>query len=218
MTIRILLADDHQIVREGLRLLIERQPDISVVAEAGDGFEAVALAESFRPDIVVMDIKMPGMDGIEATEELQIRAPETKVVALSMYADRNFISEMLRAGAKAFLLKDCASTELVEAIRTVYEGRIYLGPSVSKIVARMYVHFVQQGTSPGEEKLTAREREVLIHLAEGKTNREIANLLHLSVKTIGTHRQNIMRKLGLETIADLVKYAIREGLISSDQQ
>ncbi|MPN55412.1 Oxygen regulatory protein NreC [bioreactor metagenome] len=134
-----------------------------------------------------------------------------------MYADRNFISEMFKAGAKGFLLKDCASSELVEAVKTVYNDRVYLGPSVSDIVAKMYIHFVQQGSSPNEEKLTTREREVLMYLAEGKTNREIADLLHVSIKTVGTHRQNLMRKLGLETIADLVKYAIRKGLVSPSQ-
>lgn len=217
MAIRVLLADDHQIVREGLRLILSRHPEIEVIAEAKDGAETVAFAESLHPDIVVMDIKMPVMDGIEATEEIQKRASGTKVVALSMYADRNFISEMFKAGAKGFLLKDCASSELVEAVKTVYNDRVYLGPSVSDIVAKMYIHFVQQGSSPDEERLTTREREVLMYLAEGKTNREIADLLHVSIKTVGTHRQNLMRKLGLETIADLVKYAIRKGIVSPSQ-
>lgn len=211
MTIKILLADDHQILREGLKLLLNKQGDMDVVAEAGDGAEALELAKTHRPDVTVMDVMMPNMDGIEATRTI-VDEGLSKVVALSMYADRSFVSEMLKAGALAFLLKDCASTELVEAVRKVMRDEMYLGPSISHIVAKLYVSSVK---SPGEqEPLTPRELEILVLLAEGKTNREIGDQLHLSSKTVGTHRQHIMQKLGLDNLADLVKYAIREGLIS----
>ncbi|MCF4152692.1 response regulator transcription factor [Dethiosulfovibrio sp. F2B] len=211
MTIKILLADDHKILREGVKALLNRQEDMEVVAEAGNGEEAVSMACEIKPDVTVMDVMMPQMDGIEATKRI-VEDGSSRVVALSMYADRSFVSEMLKVGALGFLLKDCASTELVEAVRKAMDGDIYLGPSISHIVAKLYVSSLHD---PDErEPLTPREKEILILLAEGNTNREVAERLHLSIKTVGTHRQHIMDKLKLENLADLVKYAIRNGMIS----
>ncbi|MEA3285174.1 MAG: response regulator transcription factor [Synergistota bacterium] len=211
MTIKILLADDHKILREGVKALLNRQEDMEVVAEAGNGEEALSIAGEIRPDVTVMDVMMPQMDGIEATKRI-VEDGSSRVVALSMYADRSFVSEMLKVGALGFLLKDCASTELVEAVRKVMDGEIYLGPSISHIVAKLYVSSLHD--PDGIEPLTPREKEILILLAEGNTNREVAERLHLSIKTVGTHRQHIMNKLKLENLADLVKYAIRNGMIS----
>lgn len=197
-------------------MILDRIPEINVIAEAGNGFDVVASVSKLNPEVVVMDVLMPELDGIAATVKIKKEYPTTEIIALSMYADKYFISEMFKAGAKGFLLKDCASTELVEAIYTVRNGDIYLGPSISNIVAKVYVDNIHNhGRSPASVfALTPREIEITKLLAEGFTNNEISSQLYVSVKTVGSHRQNIMRKLGVRNIAELTKYAIKKGLIS----
>jgi DNA-binding NarL/FixJ family response regulator len=214
MTVRILLADDHKIIREGLRSLIEKQPDMEVVAETQDGLTAVRLTQKLSPDVVIMDIGMPEMNGIEATREIVSSAKSIRIIALSMHSDKRFVLEMLKAGASGYLLKDSAFEELVSAIHTVMSGQRYLSPKVTDVVVEEYLHNLTKSESTVFTVLTAREREVLQLLAEGKATKQIAATLNVSVKTIETHRQQIMEKLNLRSIAELTKYAIREGLTS----
>jgi len=210
MALRILLVDDHQIVREGLRILLEKEPDMEVAAEAEDGRAAVRLAREVSPQVVIMDVAMPDLNGIEATRQIVAECPGIKVIALSMHADRRFVANMLKAGASGYLLKDSAFEELARAIRTVAADKVYLSPEVSDIVVRDYVKGPQEEASV-YSLLTPREREVLQLLAEGKATREIADCLHVSVKTVETHRQQIMYKLKVRSVAELTKYAIRGG-------
>ena len=214
MSIRILLADDHQIVRDGLRILVEQQPDMEVVAEAEEGRTAVQLVQEQSPDVVIIDVGMPDLNGIEATLQIKTKAPEVKVIALSMHSDRRYVIGMLRAGASGYLLKDCAFEELVRAVHAVMVGQTYLSPAIAGVVVGDYVRHVEPDDESHFSLLTAREREVLQLLAEGQLSRQIAVRLHVSVKTVETHRQNIMEKLNLHTIADLTRYAIRTGLTS----
>ncbi len=216
MSITILLADDHKIVRDGLRALLENQPDMKVVAEAENGRTAVQLAQQKRPQVVIMDISMPDLNGIEATRQMIRELPDIKVIALSMHSDRRYILRMFRAGAVGFLLKDCAFEELVSAINTAIADQPYVSPSIAGIIIQDFVRSGSQISSSATDVLTAREREVLQLLAEGWATKEIASHLHLSVKTVETHRRRIMEKLGLHGIAELTKYAIREGLTSLD--
>jgi two-component system, NarL family, response regulator NreC len=214
MTIRILLADDHRILREGLISLLEKQPGLKVVGEAEDGRSTVRLTREVLPDIVVMDIKMPGLNGIEATRQILAENPAIKVIALSMHPDKHFVKAMLLAGASGYLLKYSASQELIKAIELVMAGQIYLSPQIVGVV-------VEDFKMPGADTsvfavLTPREREVLQLFAEGKSPREIAASLYLSLKTVEAYRRQIMEKLGFKSFADLVKYAIREGLASLD--
>lgn len=216
MAVRILIADDHQILREGLAALLGKQPDFQVVAEAEDGRQAVRLAQELQPDLVVMDIGMPGLNGIEATRQILTGCPQTRIIALSMHSDKRFVTEMLKAGAAGYLLKYCASEELVTAIRTVLTRRIYLSPDIAGIVVEDYVSKAAATEATAFTRLTSREREVLQLLAEGKSTRQIADTLHVSIKTVEVHRKQIMDKLGLQSLADLIKYAIREGLTTVD--
>jgi two-component system response regulator NreC len=212
MSIRILLADDHKIMREGLRSLLEKKHGMEVVGEAGDGRTAIQLARRLRPDVVIMDLSMPDMNGIEATRRVISELPGVKVVALSIHSDRRFVAEMLRAGASGYLLKDCAFDELEQAIHTVASNRTYLDSAIAGKVVKDYVSHLQKTESSAFSNLTAREREVLQFIAEGKTTKQIAHCLNVSVKTIETHRRQIMNKLSVHSIAELTKYAIREGI------
>jgi DNA-binding NarL/FixJ family response regulator len=214
MVIKILLADDHEIVREGLRNLLEKQEGFEVVAEAEDGLTAVKKAKKLSPDLIIMDIGMPDLNGIEATRQILAESPHIKIIALSMHAETRFVSEMLKAGASAYLLKDSAFEELIQAIQASRSNKIYLSPSIAEKVIKNYItSFPRESFSPFSI-LTQREREVIQLIAEGKSTKKVASLLFLSVKTVETHRQNIMEKLDLHSVAELTKYAIREGLTS----
>jgi two-component system, NarL family, response regulator NreC len=213
--VRILLADDHTVMRNGLRLLLERQPEFEVVGEAADGREAVALAEKEKPDVVVMDIAMPNLNGIEAAGQILRRYPDISVVILSMHSDEAYVMRALKAGARAYLLKDSAEEDLVKAICAVSEGKSFFSPAISRVLAEDYVRRLQlKGVEDSYELLTAREREILQLLAEGKSNKEMAAVLNLSLYTVETHRSNILEKLNLHTIPELILYAVRKGIIS----
>jgi len=214
MKIKVLLADDHSMMRGGLRMLLEQHAELSVVGEAEDGRETVRLANKLSPDVVVMDIAMPDMNGIEATRKILADRPGAKVIALSMHSDRHFVSEMLKAGATAYLLKQCAVDELITAIKTVLKNQTYLSPCISGVVVDNFVRNTAKSGPSAFSHLTDREREVLQLMAEGKSSKEIANQLNLSIKTIETHRMKVMEKLNIHTVAELTKYAIREGLTS----
>jgi DNA-binding NarL/FixJ family response regulator len=207
--IRILLADDHAVVRQGFKMILDAQPDMEIVGEAANGREAVDLAERLRPDVVVMDVAMPELNGIEATRRLASSVPHARVVALSMHKDSVYVREILRAGARGYLLKDSGAADLVAAIHAVASGESYLSPAVSNAVLDDYRRIA---TNP-IDLLTSREREVLQLLAESKTNKEIAGVLNLSVYTVEAHRGRIMEKLNLHSIAELVLFAVRNGLI-----
>ncbi len=217
MSIRIIIADDHQIVRQGLKTLLEKEPDMKVVAEAEDGRRTVTLVRELSPHVVVIDVKMPDMSGIEATQQILSELPDVKVIALSMFADRRFVMNMLKAGAKGYLLKDCAFEELAQAIRLVMSNKTYLSHGVAEIVVKNYVNQVTSSSQSVFSVLTAREREVVQLMAEGKRTSQIAELLQISVKTVDTHRQQLMRKLDIRSVAELTKYAIREGLTTLEE-
>lgn len=214
MIIRILLADDHKITREGLRSLLEKQQDMDVVAEAENGRTAVRLAHELLPNVVIMDVTMPDLNGVEATRQIVGRVPNVKIIALSMHSDSLFVTEMLRSGASGYLLKDCAFDELALAIRAVASGKTYLSPSISGVVVEDYLRRLTKTGFSSSEVLTDREREVLQLMAEGKSTKQIALKLNISVKTVETHRRQIMNKLDIHTVAELTKYAIRKGLTS----
>jgi len=214
--IRVLLADDHRLLVDGLRSLLEDREDIEVVGVASDGLEALEMTARHRPDIVLLDISMPRLNGIDAARQILRDVPGTKVVMLSMHADRRFIQESLRVGARGYILKESASGEVVEALRTVSMGEVFFSRSVRDQVIHEYVEIVRGGEEKSSSPLSPREREVLQLLAEGKATKEIAGMLNVSVKTVESHRKQIMDKLDLHSIAALTKYAIREGLTQLD--
>ena len=214
MSIRILLADDHIIMQEGLRTLLEKEPDMEIVAEAQDGRTAVQLAKKFIPDVIIMDISMRGLNGIDATRQIVNEMPMVKVIALSMHRDEQFVAGMLNAGASGYLLKDCASEELTYAVRTVRKNQTYLSPGVASIVAKGYARTISERDPSDPSILTSREREVLQLLSEGMQSKEIASILNVSVRTVETHRRQIMDKLDIRSISELTKYAIRQGITS----
>jgi len=212
MSIRILLVDDHQIVREGLRALLELEHDLTVVGEAANGRQAVELAGRLQPDVVVMDVAMPELDGIEATRRTKEAAPQAKVIALSMHSDRRFVTRALAAGVSGYLRKGCAFEDLAQAVRCVHQGRVYVSEEIAEVLAADYGHG-PTGLEPSmRPHLTARERDVLGLLTAGNSTRQIATALGVSPKTVLVHRRNLMRKLGVRSVAELVKYAIRHGL------
>ncbi len=214
--IKILLADDHKIIRDGLRSLINNQSGMEVAAEAENGRDAVKLARKLKPDIIIMDISMPDLNGIEATRQIISETPAVKVIALSMHIDKRFVVEMFNAGVSGYLLKDCAFEELSGAIRAVASNQTYLSPKVAGEVIKDYVHQYTTKNIPAGSTLSPREREVLQLIAEGRNTKEIAARLNVSVKTIETHRRKIMDRLNVRSIAELTKFAIREGLTSLD--
>jgi DNA-binding NarL/FixJ family response regulator len=213
--IRVLLADDHTLIRAGLRMVVESQPDLTVVGEADNGREAVAMAETLKPDVVVMDIGMPGLNGIEASRQIREKMPDTQVVMLSMHSDEGYVLRALKAGAKAYLLKDSAEADLARAIQAAAEGRSFFSPAVGKVLLEDYMRKLQRtGAEDSYELLSPREREILQLVAEGKSSKEIAGLLELSAYTVETHRARIMQKLNLRGVPELILYAVRKGIIS----
>lgn len=215
--IRILIADDHPVLRRGLKALIEEEPDMEVIGEAGNGLEAVQMAERLRPDVVIMDISMPELDGLEATRRIRERSPSTYVLILTVHAHERYLFPVLKAGASGYVRKTAADEELIEAIRVVARGDVFLYPSATRMLLDDYLAQVRAGYEKDSyETLSDREREILRLLAEGYTNAEIAQKLNLSVKTVETYRARIMEKLHLRTRAELVRYALRKGLISEE--
>ena len=217
MPTRILLVDDHAIIRQGLCSLLEKQPDIEVVGGVEDGRQAVDTARQLAPDLVIMDISMPNLNGIDATRKIAEEISGVKIIALSIHSSRRFVAEMLKAGASGYILKDCLFDELMEAIKTVLRGEIYLSPKITGIVIDDYVQRLSKQYQPDGLTLSDREREVLQLLAEGKSTKQIALQIHVSAKTIESNRRNIMDKLKINSVAELTKYAVREGITPLEQ-
>ena len=211
--IRVLLVDDHAILREGIKALLEKQDNIEVVAEAADGREAIPKAAQFCPDVVVLDISMPTMDGLESTRQMKKDNPDIKVLVLTMHDNEEYFFQLLRAGASGYVTKKSVSRELVSAIEAVYRGESFFCPSMAKFLLSDFLRLDKAIENTGQEELTPREREIVKLIAEGYTNQQIADLLHRSVKTIESHRSNILRKLGIHDSIELVKYAVRKKLI-----
>jgi DNA-binding NarL/FixJ family response regulator len=212
MAIKVLIADDHQIVREGLRSMLEKEPGIQVVGEAEEGRTTLRLARDLTPDVIIMDVAMPELNGIEATRQILAESPTIKVIALSMHDDRRFVLNMIKAGAKGYLLKDSAFKDLAKAIRAVVANKTYLSSEIADVVVKDYLATSSNEESSAFGLLSPREREVLQLIAEGKTTNQTAEQLHISIKTVETHRAQLMAKLKVKGVAELTKYAIREGL------
>ncbi len=215
MTTRLLLVDDHAVVRSGLRMLLSAEPDVEIVGEASTAAQAIEMASTVKPDVILMDIGLPDLSGIDATREIKKRFPEMSIVALTIHEDEEYFFRMLEAGATGYVPKRAAPDELLTAIRAAAAGEVYLYPSLAKLLVKDYLGQAQPGPLSVENELTEREREVLTHLAEGATNDEIAGVLVISPKTVERHRENIMRKLNLHSRAELVRYAIRKGIIQA---
>ena len=216
MGIRIILADDHTIVRHGLNKLIQQQEDMEVIAQAADGHSTIELTRELSPDMVIMDIGMPDLNGIDATQQIIREFSQVKVIGLSMHSGKKFVIEMLKAGASGYLLKDCALEELTTAIKAVASGKTYLSPSITDVVVGNYVRHSKKKESSAFSLLSQREREVLQLMAEGKTTKQVGLKLHISPKTVEGHRLRIMEKLNMDSVAKLTKYAIQEGLTSPE--
>ena len=213
--IRVLLADDHVIVRSGVRLLLDREPDMTVVGEAADGRSAVQLAVELNPDVVVMDVAMPNLNGIEATRQIAAANPDIALIILSMHSDEGYLLRALKAGARGYVLKDAPEGELISSIRAVHARKAYFSPAISKLLVEDYIRQMQQrNVEDSYELLTGREREILQLLAEGKANKDVAQMLNLSLYTVETHRGNILQKLNLHSVPELILYAVRKGIIS----
>ena len=214
--IKVVVADDHAIVREGVRMILAREQDIEVVGEAGDGQQALDLVASLRPQVVIMDISMPGMGGIEATQRLKAKHPEVQVLALTMHEDETYVFQLLRAGAAGYVLKRAAAQDLVQGVRAAAKGEAFLYPSVARKVVEDYLKRVETGEERERyDGLTTREKEILTLIAQGLSNQQIAEKLYISIKTVQTHRAHILEKLGLHDRTELVRYAIRKGLIEA---
>lgn len=216
MPARIILADDHRILREGLVAMLRREPDLDVVGEAADGLEAVRLAKELQPDIVITDISMPGLNGIEAIRLILAHVPGVRALCLSVHEETRLVAAVMDAGASGYLLKECAYEELLRAVRALLANRVYISPSIAGVLVQDYRDRRSGGGVSAGSKLTAREREVVQLIAEGLTTKQIADRLHVSVKTVGTHREHILAKLRLSGTAELTRYAIREGLANLD--
>jgi two-component system, NarL family, response regulator NreC len=213
--IRIVLADDHVVMRNGLKLLLERQPNFKVAGEAANGREAVEICEKQKPDVLVLDIAMPNLNGIEAARQISNKLPRIAIVILSMHSDESYVLRALKSGARAYLLKDSAEADLINAIHAVSEGKAFFSPAISKMLVDDYMRRLEQrGVEDSYELLTTREREILQLLAEGKSNKEVAAMLNLSLYTVETHRGNILQKLNLHSVPELILYAVRKGVIS----
>ena len=216
MAVTILLADDHHVMRQGLRMLLEAQEDFRVVAEAGDGLEAVKLAEGLKPNVLIVDLMMPGLNGLEVARQVSRLSPQTRIIVLSMYGNEPYVLEALRNGAVGYVLKDADAAELLRAVHEVVAGRRYLSPPLSEHAIEAYLQKAQDAALDLYETLTTREREVLQLAAEGRTNADIAAALFVSPRTIETHRAHLMHKLGLHTQADLIRYALKRGILPMD--
>jgi len=215
--VRLLLVDDHPIIRSGLRMLFQAEPSLTIVGEADSGAAGIAMVEQLHPDVVIMDVAMPGMNGIEATRRIKAVSPETTVLALTMHEDEQYFFEMLNAGASGYIPKRAAPDDLVSAIKVVAEGNVFLYASLARFLIRDMADRAEAEPQTGEDVLTAREREVLTLIADGYTNREIADTLVISVKTVERHRENIMAKLDIHNRVELVRYAIKKGMIDASK-